>query len=119
VFGRLDTLGGFFLKRVDDPDFVSELHGLHYAEGIALERHRDLKDAGPHTVQRLRDIRFGAFGGNGERAVRQIERAASGKSWNSFRAALSHEIGRVSGQVSGIPIHDLLCYVVIFDNDCQ
>ena len=43
------------------------LQRVHHAEGIALERQRDLNDAGAHAVQRLRGVRLGAFGRHRER----------------------------------------------------
>ena len=58
--GSLDAPLGFLLKRVDDPDFLSDLDSVDDAESITPEGERDLKDAGAETVYRFRDIRFAA-----------------------------------------------------------
>lgn len=53
-----DALSGFLLKRVKNPDFVRNLHGVDDAKGISTVRKGNFKDAGTETFERFGYIRF-------------------------------------------------------------
>jgi hypothetical protein len=78
-------------------------------------------------MHRLRKIGLFALGSDGQswsdKAVRQIDLAASGNFSNSFSAALIHEMGRVFLVIGGLRLSGTFFSdtrdVVIYDNRCR
>lgn len=94
------------------PNRVRKLHGIHYTVRITTKWQCNLKNPRTHPVHwlHLSALLPSAAIVN---AVKQIDLAPSGNVWNSLRAELIQEIGRVLGTM-GFPARRL--NVVIFDN---
>jgi hypothetical protein len=92
--GRLDALRRFFLEGMDHPDIAAKLHRVDNAEGISLERQRDLQYTEPRPCS---GFAISALPPSAaiDSAVRQMDWAPSGNFSNSFSAALLQETGWV------------------------
>ena len=62
MFGRLDALRRFLLKRMDNPDVLAKLHGMNHPERIPLNG--TAISIRPHPVHRFRNVRLAALGGD-------------------------------------------------------
>jgi len=80
---RPDALRGFFLKGMDDPDLLTDLHRIDRAVRLTL-------------VPRIR-LAIPAFSPRAAMAKASVTRscASRGNSSNAFRAALTHERVRI------------------------
>jgi hypothetical protein len=65
---RFDALRRFLLERMQHPNFIADLHGIHETECITPQLQRDLKDSGAKAFERFGNIGIAALGGNGERS---------------------------------------------------
>src|SRR5207244_3375208 len=64
MFGRLDALGRFLLKRMDDPNLIAELHSIDHPKRIAMKGESNLEYPGPQAVHGLRDVGLAALRGD-------------------------------------------------------
>ena len=94
MFSRLDALGRFLLKRMHDPNLITELDGINHSKRITAKCQGDLEYAVPRPRIGFAMSALPPFAAI-VKAARQIDFAPSWKVSNSFNAALTHETGRV------------------------